>query len=217
MKTLIWVADRPTTAGNMSFRTWRRPSSLRSSTRSRRYPTFLSRGSCTANCKKPPIRVPQAMPTMAGTPKYGITKARVTPATMEPRLKKLEARAGTKNFPRALRMPMARAAREMSSKKGNMMRVIRVVRASFPATWPKSGAMSRTKNGEAAMPVRVMAPTTRQIHAITLLASLQVRSIPCWVSYWVKTVTKAVLSAPSANKSLSRLGMRKATTKASMA
>ena len=44
----------------------------------------------------PPIKVPKAMPTMAGWPNRGEDQARLTPPTMEPRLKKLEAMAGMK-------------------------------------------------------------------------------------------------------------------------
>lgn len=118
------------------------------------------------------------MPTMAGMPKRGSTKAQPTPTKMEPKLKKLEARAGMKNFPLVFRMPMATAARDTRSRKGNMILVMVAVRESFPDTCPKSGAMRPTSSGEKKTPRRVIPPTRRVRQTMTLLANRQVCSAP---------------------------------------
>ena len=124
------------------------------------------------------MRAPQAMPTMGLRPKLGTSRLRATPATTEPRLKKLEDNAGMKNLPRVLRMPMTRAAKETSSRKGNMIWVIRMVRSDFPGIRRKSGAIRCTRWGEKNMPRRIRLPTSNEEHMMTLLARRQVRAAP---------------------------------------
>jgi hypothetical protein len=56
------------------------------------------------------------------------------PNPTEPRLKNVEAMAGTPNLCDALSTPMACAASATSSRKGNMMRVMVTARANLPGT-----------------------------------------------------------------------------------
>ena len=83
---------------------------------------------------------------MAGWPTRGNSQASDRPPTIEPRLKKVELIAGTKNRPRVLSTPMTTAASETNSRKGNMIRVSLTVSSVLPATWAKSGA-SRLTSG----------------------------------------------------------------------
>ena len=66
------------------------------------------------------------------------------------------------------------------------------------------------------MPATHNAPSTRTVSVATLLASRQAAPSPSRAMVLLKVVTKAVESAPSANRSRSRFGMRNATVKASI-
>ncbi len=178
MKILIWVAERPTTAGSINLKIRSSPGSRRLRANLSLNPTRHNSGTWNSSCSEPPTRVPQAMPTMGAIPNLGAASARLTPATTEPKLKKLEATEGTKNFPLVLRTPMARAARETRMRKGNMILVIKVVSSSFPGTVPKSGAMTPTISGESQMPAMTTRLRSRVKQKTTLLASRQVFSGP---------------------------------------
>src|SRR6202020_2921429 len=62
-----------------------------------------------------------------------------------------------------------------------------------------------------------MTPSTTAVSVATLLARRHAASLPPRAMVLLKVVTKAVDSAPSANRSRSRFGMRKAAVKASIA
>ncbi len=71
----------------------------------------------------PPISVPHAIPAIAGLPSDEKSRASETPPIIDPRLKKLDDMAGTKNLPLVLSIPMTTAARATNIRKGNMIRV----------------------------------------------------------------------------------------------
>src|SRR5207248_840028 len=141
--------------------------------------------------------------------------AQPSPPTIEPRLKKAEAAAGTPKRWRVLRMPIATAASATRRRKGNMMRVSATVSSTLPGMSAKPGAMAVTSAGANQMPASVMALTTIASAFTTRLASRQAAASPSCSRRQVKVVTKAAESAPSANRSRSRFGMRKAVMKAS--
>ncbi len=67
------------------------------------------------------------------------------------------------------------------------------------------------------MPAIEISPKLKAVMVATLFARRQAASSPPRAMVLLKVVTNAVDSAPSANKSRSRLGMRNATVKASSA
>ena len=134
---------------------------------------------------------------------------------MDPRLKKLDAMAGLPNTLFAFSMPITNAASDTSKMNGNMIRVSSAVTAALCGLNP--GASTLTSWLENTMPARHSAPSTSTVSVATLFASRQAAPSPSRAMVLLKVVTKAVDSAPSANRSRSRFGMRNATVKASIA
>src|SRR6266404_342282 len=179
-------------------------------------PSPESGGSWTASCSAPPIKVPIARPTNARGPKSGSIHApRVTPPTMDPILKKLEAIAGIPKTLFEFNIPMTKAAMDTMTMKGNMIRVSCAVRAAFSG--PNPGANRPTSCDENTMPARHIDPRTTRVNVATLFASRHAASSPLRAMVLVNVVTNAVDSAPSANRSRSRFGMRNAAVNASIA
>src|SRR5256885_335316 len=85
--------------------------------------------------------------------------AQPSPPTIEPRLKKAEAAAGTPKMWRVLRIPIATAASATRRRKGNMMRVSVTVSSTLPGISAKPGAMAVTSAGASQMPASVVVPT----------------------------------------------------------
>ena len=79
------------------------------------------------------------MTTAAAKTRAGSRASRAQPVTaaMMTMLNRMGVEAGTKKRPKEFRMPLARAARLMKSRYGNMTRVMKMVRPHFPATSPK--------------------------------------------------------------------------------
>src|SRR5882757_7143110 len=179
-------------------------------------PSPASGGSWTANCSAPPNKVPIARPINARGPKSGSIHApNVTPPTMEPMLKKLDAMAGMPKTPFAFSIPITKAAIDTSTMNGNMMRVSCAVRAAFCGSKP--GANAPTSCAENTMPTTQIEPKTMSVSVATLFASRQAAASPLRAMVLLNVVTNAVDSAPSANRSRSRFGMRKAAVNASIA
>ncbi len=109
---------------------------------------------------------------------------------------------------------MARAATDTSRMNGNITRVRVMVSAALAGSKP--GASSPTSQGEALMPSNVMALSTTIARVQILLASRQAAASPSLTESLLKVVVKAVDRAPSANRSRSRLGIRKAIVNASI-
>jgi hypothetical protein len=133
---------------------------------------------------------------------------------IDPRLKKLDAMAGLPNTLLAFSIPITNAASDTIKMNGNMMRVSSTVRSALSASKP--GAKVLTSCVENTMPRMHSAPSTNMVSVATLLASRHAASSPSRAMVLLKVVTKAVESAPSANRSRSRFGMRNATVKASI-
>src|ERR1700752_2132040 len=156
-----------------------------------------------------------ASPRIARAPKWGSSQyPSSTPATIDPRLKKLEAIAGMPNTLRAFNMPMTSAASDTRRMNGYMMRVSVTVSAALPGSKP--GASAATSQGAVRTPVTVMALSETAVSVATLSASRQAAAASSSAAVRLNTVTKAVDSAPSANRSRRRFGMRKAIVNASM-
>src|ERR1700722_2436051 len=114
-----------------------------------------------------------------------------------------------------LSMPMIRAASETRRMKGNMMRVSRAVSAAFSGSKP--GARAATSWLENTIPAIHRSPSTPAVRVATLFARRHAESSPPRAMVLLKVVTNAVDSAPSANRSRSRFGIRNAAVKASIA
>ena len=114
----------------------------------------------------------------------------------------------------AFSMPITSAASDTSRMKGNMMRVSVTVSAALAGLKP--GANSATSCGENTIPTRQIADSATAVSVATLFASRHAASSPPRAMVLLKVVTNAVDSAPSANRSRSRLGMRNAAVKASI-
>src|SRR5712671_7796365 len=180
------------------------------------YPSPASGGSWTANCSPPPIKVPIARPINARGPKSGSIHApRVTPPTMDPILKKLDAIAGIPKTLLEFNIPMTKAAMDTMTMNGNMIRVSSAVRAAFSG--PNPGANNPTSCDENTMPATQIEPKTTRVNVATLFASRQAAASPLRAMVLLNVVTNAVDSAPSANRSRNRFGMRNAAVNASMA
>ncbi len=110
---------------------------------------------------------------------------------------------------------MAQAARETNSRKGKVIMVRLAVRLSFSGICPKPMATREATGRLKTMPRTVSAPTTSSSVLKILEAS---RFSCCLLCFFcsVSTGTKAADSEVSANRSRSRLGMRKAALKASV-
>ena len=95
------------------------------------------------------------------------------------------------------------------------MRVSVTVKASFPGVALKPGAISLTISGDSRTP----ATATKISNAVSVLtadrANLNASFLPEFVRYSLKTGTNVMLKEPSANNLLKRLGILKATKKAS--
>src|SRR5262245_29418359 len=195
-----------------------------------------SDGSCTTSWSTPPTSVPTAMPAIARAASAGSTAGRVPPPSVarmpernpgashhaaprppmiEPRLKKADAAAGTPKRLRVLRMPIATAASATRSRNGNMMRVRLAVSADFPGMAANPGAIASTSDGASQIPSRQSPPTITAIALVTRLARRHAAASPSRSKHCVNVLTNAAESAPSANRSRSRFGMRKAVMNAS--
>ena len=130
-------------------------------------------------------------------------------------MKNAAAAAGTPKMFRVFRIPIATAASATRRRNGNMMRVISTVSSTLPGMSANPGAIAWTMAGANHIPSNVRMPTTTASALITRLASRQAAASPPRSRYCVKVLTKAADSAPSANRSRRRFGMRKAVMKAS--
>jgi len=134
---------------------------------------------------------------------------------MDPMLKKLDAIAGMPKTLLELSIPMTRAASDTRRMNGNMMRVSCTVSAAFSGSKP--GAIVATSCGEKTTPARHNTPSTTAVSVAVLFARRHAASSPPRAIVLLKVVTNAVDSAPSANRSRNRFGMRNAAVKASIA
>ena len=132
-----------------------------------------------------------------------------SPAPTEPRLKAEDDSAGTANCPSAFNTPIAWAAKATTSRKGNIIRVSRTANSCLPGVLLKPLAKPSTRGEANTIPRMHNAPTTRASVVATRFVSRMADSRVSCARRCVNTGTKALESAPSANKSRVRLGMRK--------
>jgi len=135
---------------------------------------------------------------------------------MEIKLNMAEEKAGIKKILRELSIPPITAEILISSKKGIIIRVRLTVSSNLSGVVLKLGAMRLTILGEKIIPkITIVVSTT-----ITLESKMEAISKLCFKSFFtkveLKTLVKADAKAPSAKRSLKRLGILYATTKASM-
>src|SRR5690606_6811887 len=123
--------------------------------------------------------------------------------------------AGTANCFQVLSTPAHSATKDIKPIYGNIQRVINTA-ASW--AWPLSKplASSHTKMGAPATPSTHVNSNAQNSTVATFATRRRVRSSPSWVLVVASTGTKAWLKAPSANNLRKRLGIRKATLKASV-
>ena len=134
---------------------------------------------------------------------------------MDPMLKKLDAMAGTPKTLRALSIPITSAARETSRMNGNITCVSKTTNGFQTMTVSGAPHESRSNNGsERKIPATVTRLIKMTVRVNILDARAQADSSPSVSNLRLKTVMKAVESAPSANRSRNKFGMRKATIKA---
>ena len=152
------------------------------------------------------------MPASAFGPKVGSShQPTATPTTIEPILKNPDARAGRKKIRQAFSIPITRAASETSRMKGNMMRASPAARACSSGLKPL--VMAAMICGENTMPRMVTSDMKTTARVITFRARAHPACSPSRSRVLENVVTNAVLSAPSANRSRSRFGARKAAMK----
>ena len=176
-----------------------------------RQPVARREGNWARSWSKPPSRVPSAHPCTArsgGKPAHQSPR----PTAIEPTLKRAGASAGAVKRPCALSIPIATAESETSRRNGI---ITRVSPAAAPMCSPSPGAISAISGSAHAIPASTSAPTTTSNSDTTVPASRHAASGPRLRRTSAKVGTKALESAPSAKRSRSRLGMRKAKTKAS--
>ncbi len=133
------------------------------------------------------------------------------------KFKKTVEMAGVKKWRRVLRIPIQSATRLMKKMYGNIKRLSRTVNSNLPGTALNPGNMMPTMAGEKMMPAKAIPAMTMVSRVKQILASSLARSSPCWLSVSEKVGTKAEVSAPSAKKRRSMLGIWKAAMKASVA
>ena len=96
-----------------------------------------------------------------------------------------------------------------------MMRVMRTASSNLPGTSAYPGARRCTSTGAKMMPAAHTTPTTMISAVATRLTSRTASSLLRWLRYSLKVGTKALDSAPSANRSRVRLGIRNPSMNAS--
>ena len=124
--------------------------------------------------------------------------------------------AGTAKRFQVFRMPAASATRDMKARYGHIQRVSTTAVSKPSGFCWRPAAIAQTSAGAAATPMtQVM--ISAQTSTVAIWSTIwRVASSPSFSRTPASTGTKAWLKAPSANRRRSRLGMRKATLKASV-
>jgi hypothetical protein len=138
-------------------------------------------------------------------------QASTTPPTMQPRLKKAEATAGMKKTFFEFSMPMTSAVTDTSAMKGYMICASQVPRTLASSLSP--GVRMRNKIGASATPAMATRVMNHIESEIIFRPSAQAASSPSVFIFFENVVTKAVERAPSAKRSRSMFGVRKAAVK----
>jgi hypothetical protein len=113
-------------------------------------------------------------------------------------------------------MPAASATIDMKPIYGNIQRVISTAASKLCGSCLRPLASAHTRIGAPATPSTQVKSSAQASTVATLSISLRVISSPSRSLAWASAGTKAWLKAPSPNSRRNRLGMRKATLKASV-
>jgi hypothetical protein len=124
--------------------------------------------------------------------------------------------AGTAKRFQVFRMPAASATSDMKPMYGNIQRVMKTAASKLRGSCWKPLASDQTRIGAATTPMPQVRSSAHASTVATLLMSLRVASSPSRSLLCASAGTNAWLKAPSANRRRNRLGMRKATLKASV-
>ena len=161
------------------------------------------------------MSVPIDRPMSERAPKCGSNhQPSATPPMIEPRLKKLEAIAGTPKTCFALSIPITSAATDTSRMNGHMIRVSKIVSAVFSGD-QLHHVITSTSCGANRIPSSVTPLMKTTVSVATLFASRQADSSPSVAIFFENVVMNAVESAPSAKRSRNMFGTRNAIKNAS--
>ena len=110
IRRLIWDTETPSTAGAISRRMRRTPSSFQSKAKRGNMPMRRKNGSCRASCSAPPRNTAQPSAS-TGREKQGVANNAMP---MKLRLSSTGVKAGMAKRLQVLRMPPARATSDMN-------------------------------------------------------------------------------------------------------
>ncbi len=171
-----------------------------------------------ATCATPPSSVPIAIPAIGGRPTSGMSGTTANAQKMVATLNIAGESDGMKKRCSEFSMPISATATATVVRNGSMIRVSCVVSSSFPGTAANSApAIARVIGSANTMPSTTRMVVISSSALMTRLPRRQAASRPREASVRVNVGTKAAVIAPSAKRSRTRLGMRKATLNASIA
>jgi hypothetical protein len=210
---LTCATEEPNSVGTISFITLRTSGAAQPQRGQDNRPSFASAGSCTTSCSTPEIRIAQAM-AVIGTWKYG---AHHSAAAIMHRFMITGTSAGMAKRWKVLSTAPAIAVSEMKSRKGKVMRSRSAVSWNFAGSSCEPGANRAVTCGANSTPSAVTTSSTApRVPATRAIIRRSSSGVPfSFIS--VSAGTKAVEKEPSANSRRMKLGMRKATQKASVA
>ena len=166
---------------------------------------------------RPPSSVPIAIAMIGGKPRASITGTSATAHRIVATLNIAGDSDGMKNRCSEFSIPIIATATATVVRNGSITRVSSVVSSSLPGTSANSGAMSAVIGPAKRMPRTDNVPVMTSSALMTRLPSRQACSRPRVSRVRVNAGTNAAVIAPSAKRSRSRFGIRKATLKASIA
>ena len=160
--------------------------------------------------------MPIAIPRIGGSPRRGITGTSTKRTAIVATLNIAGDSAGMKNRRSEFSIPIIATDAATVVRNGSITLVSVVVNSSLPGVAANRGAI-RLVIGQAKMiPRMTRLPVMTSSALITRLPRRHAASRPSRASVRVNAGTKAAVIAPSANRSRSRFGIRKATLNASI-
>src|SRR5687768_2423399 len=157
------------------------------------------------------------MPAIGGKPSAGINGTSSSAHVIVATLYMAGDSAGMKNRCSEFSIPMHAAATATNVRKGSISLVRKTVSSSFPGTARYAPANNSTSGSANTIPITTRIPVMTMRPLMTLFARRHADALPDCERCRVKVGTKALLIAPSANRSRTRFGMRYATLYASIA
>jgi hypothetical protein len=175
-------------------------------------PLLIKRGIWSSNCPAPPISTPIAKAKIGCA---GKREERNKIDEIIARFNTTGEKAGKAKWRHALSIPITRALRQMKIINGNIILVSCTLRekASLPLN---PGTITLTMDGAKKTQVSVIRKEVIKRRLITVLANFHASTFSFFSKYSLKTGMKDALRAPSPRSCLRRLGIIKATKKASL-